>query len=122
MGARRAQVTIWAISLRIVCAAVGGSDRSEGSIPASFVAAARPIKAAGPMLSLKQKIRARLKVYALRVAISVSPNLRPRVRASDKRIVARHGAVVVQTQSFSSKRIQLLRQFALRRIARRDVK
>src|SRR5260370_23308297 len=87
-----------------------------------FVAAPRRTKAAGPMLSLEQEIRARLKVYALRVAISVSPYLRPRVRASDKRIVARHAAVVVQTQSFSSQRIQLLRQFALRRVSRRYVK
>src|SRR5713226_4970588 len=87
-----------------------------------FVAATRPVKSARPVFSLEQKIRARLKVYALRVAIAVSPNLRPRVRASDKGIVAWHGAVVVQTQSFSNQRIQLLRQFALRHIARRDVK
>ena len=74
------------------------------------------------MLSLKQKVRARLKVYALRVAISVSPYLRPRVRSPDKGIVARHRAVIIQAQSLTGERVEFLRQLALRRIARRDVK
>ena len=86
-----------------------------------FVAAARPVEPARPMLSLKQKICARLKVYALPVAMAVSPNLRPRVRSSDKWIVARHRAIVVQAQSFSGQRIKLLPKLAIGRIARRDV-
>src|SRR5262245_39179991 len=86
-----------------------------------LVTTGRTVKSAGPMLGFPQKIRARLKINSLRVAISVSPNFWPRVGLTDKRIVTRHRAVIIQSQSLAGKRIEFLRQLTLRRVARRDV-
>src|SRR5437016_5015414 len=54
--------------------------------------------------------------------MSVGPNLRPGIRFADKRIIRRHRAVVVHPQNLSRQRVQLLRQLALRGIARRNIK
>ena len=82
-----------------------------------FIAAAGSVESAGPVLSLKQKICARLKINSLRVAISVSPNLRPRISLSDEGVVAGHGAVIIQAQRLAGQRIEFLRQLALGGIA-----
>ena len=73
------------------------------------------------MLSLEQKICAWLKIDSLRITISISPDLWSRVRLPYKRIIVWHGTVVIQPQSLPRQRIELLRQLALGRIARRNV-
>src|SRR5437588_52972 len=87
-----------------------------------FIAAARPVKAAGPVLGFPQQISARLKIDPLRVAIAVCPNLWPRILLSNEWIVARHGSIVIQSQRLSRQRIQLLSQLSIGRIAGRDIK
>src|SRR5256714_7418334 len=86
-----------------------------------FIPPAWSIKPAGPMFCLPQKICTGLKIDPLRVAISVGPNLWPDVGLTNKRIVARHAAIIVQAQSLAAERIQLLSDLAISRIAGRDV-
>src|SRR5512141_1156983 len=86
-----------------------------------FVAATGPVKTARAVLGFPQKVCARLKIYALSVAASICPDFGPGVRLLDKRIVSRHGPIIIQPQNFSGQRIQLLRQLTIGRIARRDI-
>src|SRR5262249_53061086 len=79
------------------------------------------VKTTWPMLGLKHQVAARLPVHSLRVAMTVGPDLRPRILLTDERIVLRHSAVVVQSQSFAGERVELLGQLALRRVAGGDV-
>src|SRR5882724_10423516 len=53
--------------------------------------------------------------------MSVTPNLRTRIRFANKGVVARHSAVIIQPQNFSRQRIQLLRQLSFGRITSRDI-
>ena len=66
-----------------------------------FVTAAWTVKTTWAVLGFPQQICSRLEINPLSVAISISPNLRPRIRLADKRIVVRDGPIVVQAQSFS---------------------
>src|SRR6185369_9198742 len=82
-----------------------------------FVAATWTIKSTRPVLSLKHQIRPRLPVHSLRVAMTKRPDLRSRVLLSDKGIVLRHRAIVVQPQRLAGKRVEFLCEIALRRVA-----
>src|ERR1043165_295352 len=86
-----------------------------------LIASARRIAARWSMLCLEHRVRARLPVNPLRVAIAIDPNLRPRVFASDEGIVLWNCAVIIQPQYFPAERIQSLRNLFLRRLARCDV-
>src|SRR5258707_4995794 len=86
-----------------------------------FITPAWSIKSAWPMLCLPQKIRSGLKIDPLRVAISVGPNLWPGVGLTNKRIIVRHAAIIVQAQRLAAERIQLLSDLSISRIAGRDV-
>src|SRR5204863_191353 len=87
-----------------------------------LVTAARPIEPTWTVLGLPQEVRARLEIDSLRVAAAVSPNLWPRIRPAQERIVTGHGPIVVQTENFSAQRIQLLRDLSIGRVTGRDVK
>ena len=67
-----------------------------------FVAASGSIEPAWSMFGLKHQIAAGLPVHALRVAMTIRPDLGTRVLLPDKRIVRRHAAVVVEAQRFSA--------------------
>src|SRR5437764_11521348 len=86
-----------------------------------FVAAAGSIATRWAMLRLEHSVRARLPVYALRVAVAVSPYFGARIFLSDERIVLRNSAVVVQAQDFAAERVESLCNLFLCRFARRDV-
>ena len=61
----------------------------------TVAAGAFTLKTARPVLGLKEQSAARLKCESLRIAVAISPYLRPRTFGRDKRIVRRHSAVVV---------------------------
>ena len=86
-----------------------------------FITTRRAIKCAGPVLSLKHQIRYRLPIHPLRIPMAVRPDLRSCLFLSNKRIVRRHCAVVVQPQSFTRERIKSLRQLTAGGVAGRDV-
>src|SRR6476659_2091772 len=86
-----------------------------------FVTASRSIESAWSMFRLKHQVRSRLPVHPLRVAMTQRPDLGPRVLLAHKRIVLRHGAVVVQTKRLAREGAELLSQRALGRIASRAI-
>src|ERR1043165_7290347 len=86
-----------------------------------FVTAARTVKTAWSMFGLKHQVRTRLPVHAMRVAMTIRPDLGPRVRLAHERIVLRHRAVVVQTQRLAGEGGELLREGSLRRVSGGDV-
>src|SRR6185295_5534640 len=86
-----------------------------------FVSSSRTVKSAWSMLGLEHEIGTRLKIQALRVAMTKRPDLRPRVLLAHERIVLRHCAVVVQTKCLAGQRVELLGQLALSGVAGSDV-
>src|SRR5689334_2917280 len=86
-----------------------------------LVATAWSIETAWSMFGLEHQVRTRLPVHALRVSMTVRPNLGPRVLLAHERIVLRHSAVVVQTKRLAGERIELLGQLAMRCVSGRDV-
>src|SRR5215475_2578097 len=86
-----------------------------------FVAAARAVEARWSVLGLELRVRTGLPGDALRVAVSVRPNLGARVRPLYEGVVLRDSSVIVQPQRLAGERIQSLRQLPLGRVARRDV-
>src|SRR4029450_3201975 len=87
-----------------------------------FVATARPIKSAWPMLRLPEQVHAGLKIDPLRIAAAVGPNLRASIRTTPEWIIIRHSAIVIQTQNLSTQRIQLLSNLPVSRVADGHVK
>src|SRR6185436_9227416 len=86
-----------------------------------FVAAFRPVEPAWSMFSLKHQVRLRLPIHSLRVAMTQRPDLRSRIRLSNKRVVLRHCPIVIQPQRLAAERIKLLRNLATRRVSSRHI-
>src|SRR5450432_4416024 len=86
-----------------------------------LITAARAVETAGTTFSLKHQIRAGLPIKALRVAMAIRPDFRPRILLTNERIVGRHGAVIIEPQRFAGERIKLLRQRPIGGVPSRDV-
>ena len=81
-----------------------------------LVAAARAVESRRSVLRLDQEARLRVPVEALRVAVAVGED-----RRAGKRIVRGDRAVGIQAQRLAAERGEVLRDFAVRRVAGRDV-